>query len=199
MKMLLALDKNKEKIYASPKKIGYCEICGEKLIPRCGDIKIWHWSHKGNNDCDKWAEPESEWHKEWKSYFPKENREVVIKNHRADIKTDYGLVIELQNSSISEFDIFRREKFYGNMIWILNGKTLAKGLELRFNKEYVTFRWKNPPKAWWESKRKKYIDIGEINGVGYLFLIKKIYTALPCGGWGVLIKKEDFIHDYRGY
>jgi len=32
---------------------------------------------------------------------------------------------------------------------------------------------------------------------GNLFLIKKIYTKIPCGGWGILIKKEDFLKEMK--
>ncbi len=64
-------------------------------------------------------------------YFLKKNREVTItennKTHRADIQLNNGLVIEIQNSSITYSNIKKREDFYGknNMIWILNGQNLV--------------------------------------------------------------------------
>lgn len=42
--------------------------------------------------------------------------------HRADIRRDDGLVIELQASSISAEEIAEREAFYGEMVWLLDGR-----------------------------------------------------------------------------
>ena len=60
--------------------------------------------------------------------------EVVIKGdleiHRADIKTKAGLVLELQNSSISQRDIRRRELFYGNMIWLINAEIFKQNFSI---------------------------------------------------------------------
>ena len=41
--------------------------------------------------------------------------------HIADIKTDSGLVIELQHSSMSLEEMQSRENFYKKMIWIIDG------------------------------------------------------------------------------
>jgi hypothetical protein len=29
-----------------------------------------------------------------------------------------------------------------------------------------------------------------------LFLIKKLYNKIPCGGWGIMISKEEFLKQY---
>lgn len=136
--------KNNEKIKASPKQRAICQKCNNEVIAKCGEIKIWHWTHKKGFICDFFKEPESEWHIEWKELFPKEFQEVVtqsnqgLNRHRADIKTKNGIVIEFQNSPISNEDILKREKHYKNMIWILNGKTIAKNIIF-----YVKqFKWK---------------------------------------------------------
>lgn len=193
--------KNNERIKALPKQKALCPICNEEVISKCGSIKIWHWSHKSNKDCDNWWEPETEWHINWKNEFPKECQEIIIGKHRADIKTNYT-IIELQNSSISTKEIQEREEFYKNMIWLLNGKNLAKGLDLRKKKEVFTFRWKNPPKSWWIANKPIYIHLkkqlcGECLIDNKIFLIKKIYNNIPCGGWGYLISKEDFLKKFR--
>lgn len=55
---------------------------------------MWHWAHKGRLPCDPWWEPETEWHRMWKDYFPSQNQEVVHfdaatgEKHVADVKTD---------------------------------------------------------------------------------------------------------------
>jgi len=166
--MNLAIRKG-EKVKAQPGLNGWCPLCEEKLIPRCGEIKRWHWAHEKGNEGDDWYEPEAEWHINWKENFDKNNQEVIItdgelpnpKKHFADIKTNEGLVIELQNSNISKEKIQERENFYGKMVWIINGKTIGKNLILKNKKKYLSFRWKQPPKSWWASKKPIYVDFSD--------------------------------------
>ncbi len=210
--MIFAL-KNKEKITASPNLSAICPLCNKKVISKCGKIKIWHWSHKKGVDCDPFGESETRWHIDWKNEFPKEQQEILIKNHRADIKTN-KIIIELQNSPLSPKKIIERENFYKNMIWLLNGKIIAKGINLREKNGIITFRWKNPPKSWWFAKKPIYIDFKDTQKKIFvynkelyyptlrkitkkIFLIKKIYKNIPCGGWGEMISKEDFIKRFK--
>lgn len=229
---------NGERIYAEPKKSALCPFCNEEVISKCGRVKIWHWAHKNLEECDLWSEGESEWHLNWKDKFPKEQQEVIIekeiqktkekrykefKKHIADIYLPHKmLVIELQNSSISPEIIIEREKFYENMIWLINGKSFCKGMQLRNKKGLITFRWKNPPKSWWFATKPIYIDFSDIQEeewknfsgndyMGYppsskkvademkrdIFLIKKLHSNIPCGGYGVMITKEEFIEKYN--
>jgi len=261
--------KDGKRVLATPKDRAKCPLCEGKLISKCGSIKIWHWAHKSNKDCDPWYEPESEWHLKWKNEFPPEQQEVIIKKckyfedgcsfpkkHIADVKTN-KTILELQNTFISTDDICDRENFYEKMIWLLNGETLCKGLDLRIKKDIITFRWKNPPKSWWCAEKPIYIDLSgivdkfkiinnkykkgklkhtspiyeqveyeyytpeaELIEVSYpkisdyvdttkseikklnkkieifenkIFLIKKIYHNIPCGGWGYILSKEEFL------
>jgi hypothetical protein len=119
--MQFALNQSKQRIKPAPKAIGFCPSCGSSLIPKCGQILCWHWSHK-TLDCDPWYEPESEWHRNWKSLFPDDWQEVTMSNHRADVKTPHG-VIEFQASSISSTEVQEREEFYGKMIWVVKADT----------------------------------------------------------------------------
>ena len=43
--------------------------------------------------------------------------------HRADIKTPTGIVIEVQHSTMTDEERESREAFYGNLIWIVDGKS----------------------------------------------------------------------------
>lgn len=192
--------KDNQRIKSSPKERAICPLCNEEVIAKCGEIKIWHWSHKADFECDTFSEPETEWHFNWKKKFPNENQEVRIENHRADIRSSQGVIIELQNSPISPEKIKEREEFYKDMIWMLNGETLAKGLCLRKKNNIITFRWKHPPKSWWFANKPIYIHLSENDWYldKYIFLIKKIYFDIPCGGWGILISKEDFIKTHGG-
>jgi competence protein CoiA len=195
--------KDNQRVQASPNMKGtYCDICNKEVIPKCGQIKVWHFAHKVSNDCDSWSEEETQWHKDWKDKFPKECQEVKVGNHRADIKCN-DIIIEFQHSPLSSEQIIERENFYPNMIWVLDGKSLCKGLCLRKKSEnsFISFRWKNPPKSWWNAKKTIYVDIEDCSmGVWgakikekLLFKFKKIHPNIPCGGWGILQEKEDFL------
>lgn len=126
MELGIDIDTN-QRIRPQKGLIALCQCCNELLIPKCGKIKIHHWAHKANH-CDKWWEPESEWHRNWKNQFPENWREKVkfdSKNdnekHICDIyNPQLDLVIEFQNSTISVSELESREKFYNKMIWVVN-------------------------------------------------------------------------------
>lgn len=184
---------NNQRVTATPNQKAICPICKAEVTSKCGSIKVWHWSHITAEDCDSWSEGETGWHIGWKNEFSKEHQEVIIGKHRADIKTQSGKVIELQNSPISAEDIQIREEYYNNMIWVLNGYSLWQGFEERpKNNNLITFRWKHPAKSWWNAKKPIYLDLGN-----HIILIKKIYPNLPCGGYGVSISREEFLKQFR--
>lgn len=153
--------KNNERITAEPGSSGICPLCGGDVIPKCGDINIWHWAHKANLDCDDFKEHESPWHREWKSMFPEENRKVIVKKrgdiHIADVKMDHGLVIEFQNTSISFDKILEREKFYDDMIWIFNCRDALDRIEIIGG----SLQWWNPRRDFSKCKKSVYLDIGD--------------------------------------
>lgn len=111
---------------------GICSICGEVLIPRMGEMREWHWWHKGGRKCDAWYEPKGEWHRWWQSHFEKEWQEVPLSKeingeickHIADIHTSDKWTIEFQYSSLSIAAIEEREQFYGNMFWVVSSSRL---------------------------------------------------------------------------
>ena len=95
-------------------------------MAKCGDKNVWHWAHKARRHCDHWWENETAWHRAWKSRFPIEWQEVPARDdtgelHIADIKRDDGLVVEFQNSPINPVEVVTRTRFYGNIVWIING------------------------------------------------------------------------------
>lgn len=123
---------NGERKEAFPSGTGICEVCNQPTLAKCGSRKVHHWAHVSLLECDKWWESETEWHRDWKNKFPSEWQEKVHKDeisgelHRADVKTNLDLVIELQNSPISFEEQTSREKFYKKMIWIVNGEKFTK-------------------------------------------------------------------------
>lgn len=114
-----------------PELMGVCPACGQAAIAKCGSQLMWHWAHKGKRHCDPWWENETEWHRNWKSHFPDRMHEVVLfdertgEKHIADLKTDRGMVIEIQHSAMSIEELRSREAFYKHMIWIVDGRPFA--------------------------------------------------------------------------
>lgn len=112
-----------------------CPLCHGRVIGKCGKIYARHWQHYNDGHCDIWTERETLWHRDWKKLFPEPWREIIIRKgekiHIADVKTVNDFVIEFQNSSISIDTITLREKFYGNMIWIVNSKTFFDNFRLQ--------------------------------------------------------------------
>ena len=114
---------------------GTCPICNAPMVAKCGPRVMHHWAHKVGRNCDPWWENETAWHREWKSHFPEECREVSHtapdgEVHRADIKTPTGIVIEVQRSTMTDRERESREAFYGNLIWIVDGKSFQNRFHL---------------------------------------------------------------------
>jgi len=219
--MIWAKNEINERIYASPKLKASCPLCNKEVISKCGSIKIRHWAHKKELDCDSWSEGETEWHLNWKNNFPKECQEFIMGKHIADVRTKSRTIIEFQNSPISPENIIEREDYYHKMVWVINGQTLCRGMNLRKKKGIITFRWKHPPKSFWSSTKNLFIDFSDfqeesgtwvkendyMNYTGYwkkeademkreIFWIKKLHKNIPCGGWGEMISKEEFIRRF---
>lgn len=113
-----------------------CPTCNSILIAKCGELNIWHWAHENKEECDNWNyEPKTQWHIEWQSNFKTEQIERYLnKNnqiHIADILTSSNVVIEIQNSPISNIEIAEREEFYNKMIWVINSKEFKHNLSLK--------------------------------------------------------------------
>ncbi len=129
MKYALVNDEPQE---AFPRGKGLCRGCGGDVIAKCGTQRLHHWAHWGERDCDSWWEPETEWHRAWKNHFPAECQEIIQydeksgEKHIADIRTSHGLVIEFQHSHLKPEERVARERFYGNMVWVVDGSRLKR-------------------------------------------------------------------------
>jgi len=145
-----AQDSNGERILPSKGRRGRCEICGSELIARCGPKNIHHWSHKSKIDCDPWWENKTDWHRNWQNAFPNDWQEVVHhdskgEQHRADVKTDEGWIIEFQHSPIKPEEIHARNDFYRSIVWVVDGTTRKndfKQFQDRLNESNILY--KNP-------------------------------------------------------
>jgi len=191
--VLYAYNNQGNKILAQPHKKAICPSCNNKLISKCGEINIWHWSHKHNADCDTWSEGESKWHLNWKSFVKKRFCEVVIGNHRADI-VHPTWIIELQKSHLSSIDICERQKFYKNMIWIVDGQKFSKNFHLvvkDLDKNIFKFKWKWARKSYYYFNNYLFIHLNHRK----IFHIKKISRNCMYG-WGKMYHISDFINIY---
>jgi len=175
----------------TPKQTANCACCGATVISKCGQQKVWHWAHRSTQDCDHWWESETEWHRGWKNYFASEWQEVIHfaengEKHIADVKTPNGLVIEFQHSHITPEEATSRERFYKNMIWIVDGTRLKRDfIKLsRFLENdwyHLERHWidldKTFPNNWTNRSVPVYFDIGHQeylicispNGAAYKF------------------------------
>ena len=114
---------------------GSCPVCGSHMIPKCGEKKIHHWSHKGKLECDPWRENETQWHRDWKNNFPVECQEIVHtdeitgEKHIADVKTKAGIVLEFQHSPITLEEHKSRNDFYKSIVWVVDGLRVKSNLQ----------------------------------------------------------------------
>lgn len=109
-----------------PNLSGECPGCGEPMLAKCGEVRIWHWAHQGRRHCDSWWENETEWHRNWKGQFPVEWQEIIQyaedrERHIADVKTGDDWVIEFQHSYIKPEERRSRENFYQKLVWVVDG------------------------------------------------------------------------------
>ena len=112
---------------AQPRLSGKCPGCGAAMIAKCGQLRVWHWAHRGTRTCDPWWEPETEWHRNWKNKFPEIWQEIIHRSetgekHIADVKTGSGMVLEFQHSNLHHDERVSRENFYPKMVWVVNGR-----------------------------------------------------------------------------
>src|ERR1700730_4720287 len=123
---------NGQKVESSKGAKGNCIFCSSTVIAKCGEIKLHHWAHIDIRQCDSWHESETEWHRLWKNKFSIEWQEQIFyddltkEKHIADICTNKRLVVEFQHSHMNPIERRKREEFYKNMIWVVDGTRLKK-------------------------------------------------------------------------
>ncbi len=171
---------NNERIEATKGFQGaICPVCGNNVVAKCGNINIHHWAHKSEAECDNWWENETLWHRNWKNSFSDNWQERIMydntsdEKHIADVKTPNNLIIEFQHSSIKPEERIAREKFYKNMIWVVDGTRLENDYK-RFNKNkgglkkskeyksYAEATWIEEifPRTWINSTVPVFFDFG---------------------------------------
>lgn len=165
--MLFAQSESGARIEPHPGTKARCPQCGGELLAKCGSIVQWHWAHRAA-ECDTWSEGESEWHLAWKRQVDPGACEIVIGEHRADIRTNSGVVVELQHSALAPDEIAERELFYGEMVWLFDARTYELSFYPRGAR--VDFEWHRPRKALRAVKKPMYWDLGH----GFVLHVERI-------------------------
>ena len=128
--MFTAFTIDNKKVEPYYQAICFCDNCGSRVYPKCvtpgKEYKVHkHFSHPIGAICDDWFEPVSDWHHDWQSCVPIEQREVSIEHgtvrHIADVYLPVpNIVVELQKSSIP-YDVKRkRDAFYNHIFWMVH-------------------------------------------------------------------------------
>lgn len=196
--MIQANDENGKAILPFRGVHAYCPMCNQKLTPKCGNIKIHHFAHKGVRDCDPWYEPISDWHLSWQQLaFP--FTEVAIERngvkHRADIAYPSGLIIEIQNSKLSLEEKIERERFYQNMFWILNAKEWGIQITEEANVFKELFCSMKPRQNWFinsQNEKPIFLDLGN-DTIIQITEFDKIQPS-KISFWGKTFNKENFVN-----
>jgi competence protein CoiA len=164
---------------AEPGLAGKCRDCGHVMVAKCGPHRVWHWAHWKSKACDPWWEPETEWHRSWKNQFPVAWQEIGHtaqsgERHRADVKTERGLVLEFQYSALSEAERVSREEFYTRLVWVVHANRRLRDRKkffaslsgpLHVASELPTYTIHRDDSAllrdWGKSRAPVYFDFGE--------------------------------------
>ncbi len=156
---------------------GICRRCNGEVIAKCGTHRVSHWAHRGIRDCDSWAEKETDWHRAWKNNFPAECQEFIQhdeksgERHIADVRFPHGLVIEFQHSHLKPLERAARERFYGNMVWVVDGTRLQRDYprfyrrkdDLRRGYFLLTFPDECFPAMWLDSSVPVIFDFRDLD------------------------------------
>jgi hypothetical protein len=159
-----------EKVLPSPGARASCPACMSEVLAKCGGIYAWHWAHKSAEDCDAWAEPETEWHRHMKEQvIDRGGRvEVPFDRHRADAVIGKA-VIEFQHSPLSQEQISEREAFYRYhglwFLWVLDGSAFADRFRYQERNDGQDWRprrfwWSHGRPCWLAAQRPIMVDLG---------------------------------------
>ena len=184
--------------------VGHCECCNAEVQGCHGGFHR-YWRHINMEDCDTWAEGETQWHIDWKQRFTasKSREEVLLRKdgqrgHRADVLTPRHVVVELQHSFLSAEELRDREEFYRQhaegMIWLFDLTEKTDNFELTLKENFYTFRWKHMRLTSLTCGFPRYLDLGDDR----IFEICKLYKEKAVRGWGKLYTYIEFVQRVEG-
>jgi competence protein CoiA len=194
-----------------PGLMGTCPACAQTTIAKCGEIKEWHWAHKGKRHCDPWWENETPWHRAWKGKFPIHWQEIVHEaitgeKHIADVKTETGWVIEFQHSHLKPQERRSRDHFYTKLTWVVDGTRRKRDLQqLQDAWKYGIPTGPNSKvmrvsiercallKEWVETSSPVLFDLGQSELIWW-----KIASSQPSAAYLFPYSRELFVELHRG-
>lgn len=132
--MITARDRDGKAIFATKDERGnypeaFCPCCRKRMRARVGDVRRPHWAHESGERCDEWWEEESEWRNVWMATLAGSDK-VDIENvlekdgtrHFYDARFGGKQIAILRRSRLAPEHIAARERFFGDMFWLVEGK-----------------------------------------------------------------------------
>jgi hypothetical protein len=138
------------------------------------------------------------WHRGWKNRFPNPWQEFIQydqlgEKHIADVRTPHGLTIEFQHSHLGPEEMAAREKFYGNMVWVVDGarrrwdlpRFLGQTSSFRASTQtglyLVPFPEKAFPRSWISCSMPVLFDFGNAIAPSQvaLYVTRSLWCLLP--------------------
>ena len=196
---------------AQPNDRGICLGCGNEVIARCGEKRVWHWAHKSSRECDIWWENETEWHRTWKEHFPEDWQEVVHPDpeggrHIADVKTNHGWVLEFQHSYLKTDERRARDRFYQKRMWVVDGTrrptdrrqleaAWIRGQSFGTNQQIRKVQIANCRllEEWEESTGLVYFDMGDSD-----VIVWRVAKSHGSGAYLMGFPRSQFVELHRG-
>lgn len=136
--MLYAKNEHNDRIRAYKHGDGWCPVCNQKLIAKCGEIMIHHWAH--TTKCTIIWNLETEWHLTWKD---------LAELNGCTIETNFGLriadaakwnnIYEFQHSNIQVDELINRSEFYSQKRHIVNW---IFDVSSKFRRGHFNFKYK---------------------------------------------------------
>ena len=157
----------------------------------------------------------TQWHADWQLRVPPQCREVRMtrdgetqalralarRANIADIQLAGGCtVVEIQHSHISTAEVERREAFYGDMVWVVDGREHVsfEGYYKGTNSHCVFLM--SGGRGWWFGEARKPVFVDTSRGV--VRLLRKTHTQkrttywvgveVRDGGWTFITNMEVF-------
>lgn len=158
---------------------GYCPHCRREVVAKCGQVMAWHWAHVSGDACDSWGGVETDWHRTWKRRFPLEWIEVSMGPHRADVAVPHGPVLEFQRSHLSVTGIQERERFYRNLVWVIDGRAIEDDFRWvsvpgdRRSGLPAEFTWLSPNPSWTRARMPVAVDFGRPSELYGMFVLRQ--------------------------